>query len=157
MAIIDMLKWDGHPHTYAWKFPNNNLTTMAQLIVNESQEAVLFSKGKILAKFGPGKHTLTTENIPILKELFGLPFGGQNPFTAEVWFVNKVIALDVKWGTQNPIQLKDPLYNVMVPVRAFGQFGVQIEDSIKFLVKLVGTLQAFNSDDLSNYFKGLLI
>lgn len=157
MAIIDMVSWESDPETYAWKFPEDNLSTFTQLVVNESQEAVLFSKGKILGKFGAGKHTLDTENLPILRNLFGIPFGGKNPFTAQVWFVNKTISLDIKWGTPSPIQLKEPTYNVMIPVRAFGQFGIQIDDAEKFLVKLVGTLPSFGRDPLSSYFKGILI
>lgn len=157
MAIIDVVKWEANNDLYAWKYPEDNLSTLTQLIVNESQEAVLFGKGKIVGKFGAGRHTLNTENIPILRNLFGLPFGGDNPFTAQVWFVNKMITLDIKWGTKSPIQLKEPTYNVMVPVRAFGQFGIQIDDSEKFLVKLVGNLPSFDQETLSNYFKGILI
>lgn len=157
MAIIDVVKWDAKPDLYAWKFPEDNLSTLTQLIVNESQEAVLFSKGELIGKFGPGKHTLKTENLPILRKLYGLPFGGDNPFTAQVWFVNKVIALDVKWGTATPIQLLDPTYKIMIPVRAFGQFGVQIADAEKFLIKLVGTLTDFDKETLSRYFKGILL
>ncbi|MBN1184924.1 MAG: SPFH domain-containing protein [Bacteroidales bacterium] len=157
MAIIDFVKWDADPNLYAWKFPHNNLSTATQLVVNESQEAVLFSKGQMAGKFGPGKHTLKTENIPIIRGLFGLPFGGKNPFTAEVWFVNKAIALDVKWGTPTPIQLRDPEFKIMVPVRGFGQFGLQIDDAEKFLVKLVGTMPQFDRETLSNYFKGILL
>lgn len=157
MALIDVVKWDADPNLYAWKFPHENLSTATQLIVNESQEAVLFSKGQMVGKFGPGKHTLKTENLPVLRNLFGLPFGGKNPFTAEVWFVNKAIALDVKWGTPTPIQLRDPEFKIMVPVRGFGQFGIQIDDAEKFLVKLVGTLHTFDRETMSSYFKGILL
>jgi membrane protease subunit (stomatin/prohibitin family) len=157
MALMDMIKWDGTPDVFAWKFPEENIRTFSQLIVNESQEAVLFGKGQILGKFGPGKHTISNENIPLLEKLYGIPFGGKNPFTAEIWFVNKAMPLDVKWGTPAPIQLKDPTYQIMVPVRAFGQFGVQIQDAEKFLVKLVGTLPSFDQTRLSEYFKGLLL
>jgi membrane protease subunit (stomatin/prohibitin family) len=81
MAIIDFVKWNpiGSQTVYAYKFPATNLSTYTQLIVQESQEAVLFSKGQIVGKFGPGKHTLNTENIPLLRNLFGIPFGGKNP------------------------------------------------------------------------------
>lgn len=157
MAIIDVVKWDGTPNVFAYKHPENNLTTFTQLIVNESQEAVLFHKGKLLQKFGSGKHTLTTENIPVLENLFGIPFGGKNPFTAEVWFVNKTIPLDIKWGTLSPLQLRDPEYKVMIPVRAYGQFGIQIEDTEKFLVKLVGTLPYFDKEKIVEYFKGFFL
>lgn len=157
MAIIDVVKWDGTPDVFAYKHPEENLTTFTQLIVNESQEAVFFHKGKLIAKFGPGKHTLSTENIPVLEKLYGIPFGGKNPFTAEVWFVNKVYQLDVKWGTPTPIQLKEPEYKVMVPVRANGQFGIKINDAETFLVKLVGTLPSFDKLKLVDCFRGMLL
>lgn len=157
MALMDMIKWDASPDILAWKFPEENIRTFSQLIVAESQEAVLFSKGQLLGKFGPGKHTLTTENLPLIHNLFGIPFGGKNPFTAEVWFINKAISLDIKWGTPSPIQLKDPVYQIMIPVRAYGQFGIQVTEAEKFLIKLVGTLRSFNRDTLSEYFKGLLL
>lgn len=157
MALIDVVKWDGAPDIFAYKFPEENLTTLTQLIVNESQEAVLFHKGKLVQKFGSGKHTLSTENIPWLEQFYGIPFGGKNPFTAEVWFVNKVMALDVKWGTRTPIQLRDPEYKVMIPVRAFGQFGIQIVDAESFLVKLVGTLPLFDRNALTECFRGILL
>ena len=157
MALIDFVNWDASPDQYAYKFPHDNLSTKTQLVVAESQEAVLFSKGQMVGKFGPGKHTLKTENLPILRSLYGLPFGGKNPFTAQVWFVNKAIALDVKWGTPTPIQLRDPEFKIMVPVRGFGQFGLQIDDAEKFLVKLVGTMDSFERETMSNYFKGILL
>ncbi len=157
MAIIDVVKWDGAPNVFAWRFPETNLTTFTQLIVNESQEAVFFHRGKLLIKFGPGKHMLSTENIPILERLYGLPFGGKNPFTAEVWFVNKAHSLNIKWGTKEPFQIRDPEFNVLIPIRARGQFGIKIDDSEKFLVKLVGTLPAFDETNITEYFRGLLM
>jgi len=157
MAIIDVVKSENPPNIYAWKHPETNLTTWTQLIVNESQEAILFHKGKLVQKFTPGKHTLNTENIPILENLFGIPFGGKNPFTAEIWFVNKVSSLDIKWGTPTPLQLRDPEYKIIIPIRSHGQFGIRISDSEKFLVKLVGTLQSFGSSKLTEYFRALLL
>lgn len=157
MKLIDVVKWEGTPDVFAWKFPETNLSTKTQLIVHQTQEAVLFSKGKLLSKFGAGKHTLSTENIPVLRELYGIPFSGTNPFTAEVWFVNKVEVLDVKWGTSQPFQIRDPQFNLIIPVRAYGQFGISIADSEKFLLKLVGTLPEFNRKYIDGYFKGLLL
>lgn len=160
MAVIDLVKWNGSPNILAWKYPFANseeLSTWTQLIVNESQEAFLVHGGVYEGPFGAGRHTLTTENIPILRGLMGLPFGGKSPFSAEVWYVNKVTNLDVRWGTPDPIQLQDPRYQLMVPVRAFGQYGVRIVDSKKFLLKLVGTLMDFSVDALSEYFRGVFI
>ena len=107
--------------------------------------------------FRPGRHTLSTENIPILSKLVNIPFGGKSPFTAEVWFVNKTIPLDVKWGTADPIQVQDPKFNIMLPVRAFGQFALQIDDTRQFLKKLVGTMPSLDREKLQSYFKGLLL
>jgi membrane protease subunit (stomatin/prohibitin family) len=155
MAVIDRVKWDGSPNLLAWKFPSQELSTWTQLIVNESQEAFVVKGGVYDGPFGAGRHTLSTENIPLLTGLIGLPFGGKSPFTAEVWFVNRVTNLDIRWGTPDPIQLQDPKYGIMVPVRAFGQYGVRIEESKKFLLKLVGTLPGFDTDTLSDYFRGV--
>lgn len=157
MAVIDTVKWNAEDNIYAWKFPSEELSTWTQLIVSESQEAVLLKGGKMSDPFKPGRHTLNTENIPILSTLVNIPFGGKSPFTAEVWFVNKTIPLDVKWGTSDPIQLQDPKYNIMLPIRAFGQFALQIEDSRSFLTKLVGTMPTFDQEKLRSYFKGLLL
>jgi membrane protease subunit (stomatin/prohibitin family) len=74
----------------------------AQLIVNESQEALFFKGGKALDVFGPGTHTLSSSNVPILQKLINLPFGGQTPFTAEVWFVNKTVKRNLKWEPKHP-------------------------------------------------------
>ncbi|GBG09135.1 antifreeze protein type I [Paenibacillus agaridevorans] len=157
MALIDVVKYDGPSDVYAWKFPDQELGTWTQLIVNQSQEAILFKGGKALDSFGPGRHTLSTANIPILNHVINLPFGGKSPFTAEVWYVNKASSIDIKWGTSTPLQIKDPKYNIIVPVRAFGQFGLTIEDSRKFLLKLVGTMREFNREELSRHLRGVVM
>ena len=155
MAVIDLVKWNGNPSILAWKFPSEELSTWTQLIVNETQEAYLVKEGVYQGPFAAGRHTLTTENIPLLRSLIGLPFGGKSPFTAEVWYVNRATNLDIRWGTPDPIQLQDPKYQLMVPVRAFGQYGIRIIDAKKFLLKLVGTLPGFDVETLSDYFKGV--
>lgn len=157
MAIIDVVKYDGSDNILAWKYPSSELAHWTQVIVNESQEAIFYRGGQALDLFTAGRHTLSTENIPLLSNLINLPFGGNSPFAAEIWFVNKKHVLDVKWGTRHPVQLQDPKYNIFVPVRAFGQFGIRINDSRKFLVKLVGTLKEFNQETLTEYFRGFLM
>ncbi len=163
MAIIDLVRWDpgrssgdqNNP-VYAWRFPETNLSTFTQLIVAESQEAVLFSKGRMVGKFGPGKHTLNTENLPVLRSLFGLPFGGNNPFSAEVWFVNKVTPLNLDWSTDN-MRFHDPDYKTMVPLMAKGRYGLKVVDAERFLVKLVGTTPEFTAEMLTDHFSGALV
>lgn len=155
MAIIDLVKWnpDGKETIYAWRFPETNLSTYTQLLVYESQEAILFSKGQIIGKFGPGKHTLSTENLPLLHPLYGLPFGGKNPFTAEVWFVNKLQPYNINWHT-NRMTIHDADYNTQLPLTASGQYGLKIIDSEKFLIKIVGTKNEFTQNDLTEQFTG---
>ncbi|MBP5638356.1 MAG: SPFH domain-containing protein [Victivallales bacterium] len=156
MAIIDVVKWDAAPGVFAWKYPSSELSTWTQLIVHESQEAVLFKEGQAVGPFTAGRHILSAENYPILSSLLKIPFG-RSPFTAEVWFVSKAIKLDVKWGTSMPISVEDPKYHIILPVRAFGQYGISVENPTKFLVKMVGTLPAFTQKTLSEYFKGIIV
>ena len=157
MAAIDLLKWAATDDVYAWKYPSEGLSSFTQLIVSESQEAVFIAEGQFEGPFGPGRHTLSSKNLPVLEKLFKAPFGGKTPFTAEVWFVNRSIPLDVKWGTATPIQLLDPKFNIMLPVRAFGQYGVRVDHSIKFLKKLVGTTSQFDRSTLTSYFRGEIL
>ena len=157
MAIADVIKFDSSADIFAWKFPNSELATWSQLIVNEAQEAILLKNGQITDVFGPGRYVLSTDNIPVLQKFINLPFGKKSPFSAEVWFINKAFSLDIKWGTASPIQIQDPKYHVFIPVRAFGQFGIQIADPKRFLIKLVGTMKFFNRNTLTDYFKGLYI
>ena len=158
MAIIDLVEWlnTASEPVYAWKFRENNLSTYTQLIVRESQEAVLFSKGRLIGKFGPGKHTLDTENLPGLRNFFGIPFGGKNPFMAEVWFVNKLLPLNIDWETDG-MPHHDPDYQTMVPLVAKGQYGLRVDDAERFLVQLVGTADRFTADELTRHFRGELV
>ena len=157
MALIDFVRYDGGPNVFAWKFPNTELSTATQCVVNESQEAVFFKGGQALDVLGPGRHTLSSANIPIIGNLFKLPFGGNSPFQVEVWYTNKAHSLDIKWGTATAIQLKDPMYKIFVPVRSNGQFGIQINESKMFLTKLVGTMSVFDKTNVVNFFRGLYI
>jgi len=155
MAIIDLVSWSpqGNQTIYAYRFPETNLSTYTQLIVQESQEAILFSKGQIAGKFGPGKHTLNTENLPILRNLFGLPFGGKNPFTAEVWFINKLQPYNIDWSIDR-MDIHDSDYNTGIPLVANGRYGLKINDAERFLIKIVGTKNLFDQNDLTDQFFG---
>lgn len=157
MAVIEVIKYNGEPDVFAWKFPSEELGTWTQLIVNESQEAILFKGGKALDAFGSGRHTLTTANIPLLNKIINLPFGGRSPFTAEVWYINKAYNLDIKWGTPSPIQIQDPKYGIFAPVRSNGVFGIHIVDSKQFLIKLVGTMRIFDKATVTKYFRSLYV
>ena len=157
MAIIDVVKYQSDDNQFAWKFPSQDLRLGTQLVVNTSQKAFFVKGGKIYDEFDSGTTTLKSGNIPLLNKLINLPFGGDSPFQSEVWYVNLISKLDNKWGTTTPIQLEDPKYNVIVPVRAFGQFGMSIEDPRRFLEALVGNMTDFSTNKVVEYFKGKVI
>ena len=156
-GIIDRIKYDGPSDVLAWKYPYEDIRLGAQLVVNESQYAILVREGRHLATMGPGRHTLSTANIPILAKLVNLPFGGDSPFTAEVWFFNLAANLDVKFGTPTPIHILEPKYNVIVPVRAHGQMGLRLSDCRKFLREIVGTMGKMTTASVYESFRGMVI
>lgn len=155
MAIIDCISWSpqGPGIIYAYKYPENNLSTYTQLIVHESQEALLFSKGQLMGKFGPGKHTLSTENLPILRKIYGFPFGGKNPFMAQVWFVSRVERFNIPWRV-GKLDTHDADYQTMLTLALDGQYGLKITDAEKFLIRMVGTKDIFTEDDMTEQFTG---
>lgn len=134
-----------------------NFNTQAQLIVNESQEALFYKEGQALDLFGPGRHTLTTENLPNFKKFFHHLFGNGQVFPCEVFFINKVSVLDILWGTPTPIVLEDPQYHLIVNVKASGQMGLVVKDSRRFVVKVVGQLTEFGVDDIRRAVKGIMM
>lgn len=157
MALIDVVKWEANNRDFCRKYPSTDLRIGTQLVVYTAQTAFFVKGGTICDEFTAGTYTLKTENLPILNKLINLPFGGNSPFQAEVWFINQITRLDLKWGTPQPIQLEDPKYNIIVPVRAFGQYGIKISNPRIFLETLIGNISSFSADAIDNYFKGKLI
>jgi len=157
MDIIDRVKYDGPSDVFAWRWPHDGLVWGTQVIVNQAQQAVFYKDGKALDVLEPGRHTLKSANIPLLEHIINIPFGNQTPFAAEIYFVNKAVNLAMKWGTQEPIPILDPTYKVLVPVRAFGQFGMKIIDAKKFVSELVGTVDEFDASQVCDYFRGHLM
>ena len=160
-ALIDVVEWRTDDRdVVVWHFPQNNLSTYTQLLVNESQEAVLFKEGQMLQVFGPGRHTLSTKNIPLLNKLFGLPFGGKNPFTAEIWYVDKRRFLDIPFQSGSFV-CPDPDYRdqrtgkpLPIPLTAKGRYGIQIADAQKLIKILIGTSSSFTKAELTDHFQG---
>lgn len=128
----------------------------SQLIVEESQQAVFFRDGKALDTFGPGRHTLATQNIPILASIFGIPFGGESPFQAAVVFVSTKTFLDLKWGTKEPVIFRDREL-AMVRLRAFGKFAIRVTNAQLFVNTVVGTRGLFNTDEVENWFRDVIV
>jgi membrane protease subunit (stomatin/prohibitin family) len=127
----------------------------AQLIVQENQEAIFFRDGKALDSFGPGRHTLTTANVPFLTRLLTIPWE-KSPFQAQVYFFGKQTFLDQKWGTREPIPLRDSDFG-MVRLRAFGKFSMRIRDARLLLTELVGTQGKYTTDDVTSYLRDLIV
>ena len=158
MALLDRIKFDApSDDILVWKFPSEECRLGSQVIVNQSQEALLVKGGVALDLFGPGTHTLNTDNLPLLNKLVNLPFGGQTPFSAEVWFVSKTAKRGIRWGTSAPIPILDAVYNYPVSVRSFGQWGLRIQESRSFITQLVGTLQAIDTPTVYHYFSGEIV
>jgi membrane protease subunit (stomatin/prohibitin family) len=128
----------------------------SQLIVRESQEAVFFRDGKALDTFGPGRHTVSTANIPLLVGLISMPFGGETPFKAEVYFVNMKDFLDLKWGTPEPIALRDSELG-LVRIRSFGTYSMQVADPQLFVNKIVGAQGLYDTTQITNYLRGIIV
>jgi membrane protease subunit (stomatin/prohibitin family) len=128
----------------------------SQVIVRESQQAVFFRDGKALDVFGPGRHTISTANIPVLVDLIGKAFSGETPFKAEVYYVNMREFVDQKWGTSEPVALRDSDLG-MVRVRAFGTYSIQIKDPQLFVNKIVATQGLYFTNDIENFLRSMLI
>jgi len=128
----------------------------SQLIVRESKTAVFFRDGKALDVFGPGRHTITTANIPLLVDLVGKAFSGETPFKAEVYFVTTRELLDMKWGTPEPITIRDAVLR-MARLRAFGTYAVQIADAQLFVNKIVGTQSLTRTSDVEKFLRSIII
>ena len=115
--IIDFIKWSGEIGVLAYKHPQNNISKYAKLQVNEAQEAVLVVNGTKAQKFGPGQYDLDSPNVPILRNYFGIPFGNENPWTVQVWFVNKLTPKDIDWSIDE-FPIYDPNFQAQIPIRA---------------------------------------
>ena len=128
----------------------------SQLIVEESQQAVFFRDGKALDTFGPGRHTLATENLPVVASVFGIPFGGKSPFQAAVFFVSTKTFLDLKWGTKEPVIFRDQEL-AMVRLRAFGKFAVRVANAQQFVNSVVGSRGLYSTAGVEDYFRDAIV
>lgn len=157
MALINVVKCEVNDSELVYKFPSEDLRLGTQLVVHTGQTAFFVKGGKVTDEFTSGTYTIKTENIPILNKLINIPFGGDSPFQAEVWFINQLAILDTKWGTPSPVQLEDPKYGIIVPVRAFGQYGLKVSNPRLFLETLVGNMTSFTTEKINSYFKGKMM
>lgn len=157
MELVDVIKYEGSNDTIIWKYDKEDFNLGSQLIVHESQEAVFYMNGQALDSFKAGKYTLETENLPILSKFINIPTNGDSQFHCEVYFINKVEHLAIKWGTDSKIQFIEPKYNFPLSIGANGEMTITISDARKLLIKLVGTEEYLSKDKLISYFKSFLI
>jgi membrane protease subunit (stomatin/prohibitin family) len=157
--FIDIVEWlDNTRDTIVWRFPryDNEIKMGAKLVVRESQTAVFVNEGQIADAFTPGTYTLQTQNMPVLSTLKGWKYGFNSPFKAEVYFVSTRQFTDMKWGTQNPIMMRDPEFGV-VRVRAFGAYAARVLDAQKLLRELVGTDPQFRTEEVQEYLRQMIV
>lgn len=158
--FIDIIQWTepSQSDILAYRFPryNNEIKMGAKLTVREGQAAVFVNEGQIADVFGPGMYTLQTQNMPILSTLMGWKYGFNSPFKAEVYFISTRRWTDQKWGTQNPIMMRDPEFGP-VRVRAFGTYAFQVTDPATFLRQLVATDPSFESYEIANQLRNTIV
>jgi len=157
--FIDIIEWtDSSVDTMVYRFQRygNEIKFGAKLTVRESQIAVFVSEGEIADILGPGMYELETKNLPILSTLQHWDHGFESPFKAEVYFFNTRQFVDLKWGTRNPIMMRDKEFG-MVRLRTFGTYSIRIKDPAKFIREIVGTDGHFTVDEISNQLRNLII
>ena len=156
--LVDIIEWvDDSQHTLVWRFPRyrNQIKYGANLIVRPGQAAVFVHQGRIADVFDPGHYALETKNLPLLSTLQGWKHGFDSPFKSEIYFVSTRQLTDLKWGTSNPVPLRDPDFGA-VRVRAFGTYTLKAVDPARLLSELVGTDGVFEADEVSSLVRSIV-
>ena len=157
--LLKNIDWlDNSNNTMVYKYPMEGREIMigSKLTVRESQVAIFMVKGKIADVFEPGIHTLIVDNLPILSALLAWPRGFKQPFTADVFFINTKQFTNQKWGTTNPITMRDKDFG-SIRIRSYGSFAFKVDEPTTFLKELFGTNSSFTSESIATYLKSILI
>lgn len=157
--LIDVIEWsDNSSNTMVHKYNMGGKEIMmgAQLTVRESQAAIFVNEGEIADVFGPGRYELSTSNMPVMTKLQSWKFGFNSPFKAEVYFVNTKQFLDRKWGTSNPVMMRDTEFG-MIRLRAFGVYAFRVSDPAVFLKEVFGTKAITTVEDVEGQLKRTLV
>ena len=150
MALFEVIKKTKSDDFIVWKYPKTNFNTGSQLIVDESQEALFYSTGKALDLFGSGKYTLSTNNIPLIRNLLNIGTGFKTPFTCHVYFID-LTEKQSRWGTSSKIEFLEPIYNFPIKIGACGEFRFKVVDSRKLVLKLVGVDKNFDKTTINEF------
>jgi membrane protease subunit (stomatin/prohibitin family) len=160
MAILDLIEYpDIQPDEIVHRVPeygSGEFRLGSQCVVRESQRAVFFRDGKALDVLPPGRHTISTANLPILSSILGSVFGGKSPFTAEVYFVNMREFTDMKWGTPQPVLMRDKDFG-MVRIRAFGTYSMRVADPQLFVNQIVGARGTYSTSDIEEFLRSIVV
>jgi len=157
MKIAEVIKYEGDNSTFVWKHPSEDFNTKSQLIVHESQEAIFFMNGQLLDSFGPGRHTLDTQNIPLIGKFYNKVFDDETPFHCEVYFINHTEQMAIKWGTDSKVEYIEPTYGFPIQLGASGEMNLRVIDAKKLLVKIVGTEIILTQAGLTQKFRAFLM
>ena len=157
--LIDVIEWSNQePHVLVWKFPryNNEIKNGAQLIVRPGQQAIFVHEGQTADVLAPGRYELDTNNIPILSTLQGWKHGFQSPFKCDIFFIGTRQATDLKWGTPNPIPLRDPDFG-MIRIRGFGSYTLKVIDPKPLLEEMAGSQEQFDFSAVDTLLRSLIV
>ncbi len=157
--LIEVIEWTDDSRdtlSYRWPDEDKEIKNGAQLIVRESQQVQFVAAGRYADLFGPGKHTLATENIPVLSDIYGWKYGFQSPFKCDVYYINTRLFTGNKWGTANPVMVRDQDFGV-VRIRAFGTYDFRIVQPALFLKEVAGTDQNFRLDEFADTMRSRIV
>lgn len=142
-GAISVIKWEANNTVFVWKHPIEDFNLGSQLIVHQTQEVLFFRDGRALDLFGAGRYTLETQKIPLLNDLYKLPANADVALHSEVYFINKTVQTGIKWGTPSRVRIIEPSSNIPLEIGARGSFNLEVADSRKLILRLVGTASGF--------------
>ncbi len=157
---MEVIEWfDDSGEQFAYRYPEQGSAEIkfgAQLLVRENQAAIFFRDGKGLDVLGPGRHTLSTQNLPIITKVLALPWGFTSPFRCEIYFINLKVFTHMRWGTKDPVAFKDSELG-LIRLRAFGTFTMQVTQPLLFINTLVGTQGTYHSSHIEDYLREIIV
>lgn len=155
--VFRVIKYEGDNQTFIWKHPIEDFNSGSQLVVHESQEAIFFMNGQALDSFPPGRHTLTSQNAPLVNRFFNRATDDQTPFHCEVYFVNLVEQMAIKWGTDSKVEYVEPTYQFPIQIGASGEMNLRVAEPRVLLMKVVGTERGLSQAALVGKFRAFLM